>query len=43
MVSYSAITSYFWGTKTENTVTVGNPGEAAPIFTEEVKASDIVK
>ena len=39
----SALTSLIWGTNSTNTVTAGNAGEQAPIFTEEVKKQDIVR
>jgi len=36
--------SYFWGSNTNNEVTAGNQdADPAPIFTEEIKAQDIVK
>jgi hypothetical protein len=41
--SLSGLTSYFWGTNANNQVTAGNPDQQAPVFTEEVKKTDIVK
>ena len=36
------MSSWVWGSNANNNVTVGT-GEAAPVFTEEIKKKDIVK
>mgnify|MGYP006950306133 CR=1 FL=1 len=40
----ATVSSYLWGSNTTQQVTAGNQdSEPAPILTEEIKASDIVK